>query len=53
MQGQSINADLVKAITYCRNILTLKLISCCRQVPSWQLLTHTASTALAVETRFL
>lgn len=42
---------MVKAITSCRNTLTLKLISCCRQVQSCQLLTHTASTAKAVETQ--
>lgn len=51
MQGQGINAEMAKAITSCRKTLTLRLISCCRQVPGWQLLTRTASTALAVETQ--
>lgn len=51
MQGQAINAEMVKAMTSSRNPLLLKLISCCRQVPSWQLPPHRAPTALAVETQ--
>lgn len=51
MQGQAINAETVKAMTSFRNPLPLKLISCCRQMPSWQLLPHKAPMALAVETQ--
>lgn len=51
LQAQGINAEMAKATTTCRSTLASELISHCRQVLSWQLLTHMASTASAVETQ--